>query len=232
MTAPQDLLANPLKFMKNNIVLVTYEGSKSDKAGGSMSIANGAKTFKLYTNPNISAKMHGRGGKKINIYVLVPQGPGVHPNYVDVDPNTPITAFFCPFGADATYGTTLDNQSASLMFTTQMDGCTFGIGNATGNSVLVFHSNEAGVGGKSGRAAQAQAQDAALQTAFGNQGVGIASTLSPVGAHNYKTSSKGTEYQATTFGIRTGTQWSFYSQRYTIERGVPRQYGLKEVMAV
>ena len=72
----------------------------------------------------------------------------------------------------------------------------------------------------------------ALCTAFNGQNKFMRGVLTP---NDYRESSKGTLYKATTFGVRdTAThQWKFYSQRYRPENmGPPVKYGLKEVIEV
>jgi hypothetical protein len=79
------------------------------------------------------------------------------------------------------------------------------------------------------------AQDRALRDAFGTHRGGQQFIDAVFAPNDYRVSRGGTEYSATTFGVRdTATSnWTFYAQRYTLERsGPPKVFGLKEVKSL
>jgi hypothetical protein len=145
-----------------------------------------------------------------------------------LDPN-PFVAYFCPFKEKETHGTVI-SSAANLMFTTQMDGCSLGIGSpTTTGDRLIFHAN---AGGQPSVATNTQ--DASLRANFSAGNTLIQQIWGPA---DYRESRKGTFYKATTFGVRTPTTntWSFYSQRYTTEtssHSISTILSLKEVATV
>jgi hypothetical protein len=220
----QQLINNAPQFMQDNIVIVQITG---DTSGGDLSITNGVQPFKLYSLPTVTGRKRNWRKTSVGVYFLHPfAAPVYYPNAVA--DNTQIDAFFCPYEQGKTMGTMISNQ-ANLTFTTQMDGCTFGVGSTTpGGHRLVYHTNKAAVGDPNNPWVQQNAQDTSLRGAFAGAHHMLAGALAPSG---YRTSARGTSYQATTFGVRTGNgTWDFYTQRYTIDRHAPRRYSLKEVV--
>jgi hypothetical protein len=227
----QDLVNDPVGFMRENIVIVNDSGNT---AGGDQSVTNGTTAFQLVSYPAIVGFPHsGVTGTRrkqrgnMEVFELKPiaslgflAGGGAV-----IDP-FPITAFFCPYAAGSTFGTMVTNASR-LMFTTQMDGCSFGVGSATPNGDrLVYHSNMPAVNS----VAQEFAQDGALHTAFSMQNTHIQTVAAP---SLYRTSRKGTLYKATTFGVADANNvWSFWTQQYTIERATPRKYAFKQLIQI
>ncbi len=227
MPAAADLMADPVGFMGENIVIVTMQGDLSNP------IFNGVVNLKLWTRPRAVLRGRKRNWRnsRVGVYYLQPHvAPVYYPDAV-ID-NTQIPAYFCPYNGNATYGTVVAG-GADLAFTTQMDGCSFGVGSATATGDrLVFHANTAAPT----PGAQANAQDQQLRTAFQGQNTQIATIWGPA---DYRVSRGGTSYKATTFGVRTpgangGAHiWRFYSQRYTLDtQGPPQVFSLKEVAYV
>jgi hypothetical protein len=205
-----DLIADPFDFMKNNIVIVEMEGNNAVRR------TTGTTTLRLYSRPTNRVKGHKRDWKKTKtpVYYLSPDPVPVFFMDAIIDP-IPFDAYFCPYRQAETHGTMISGH-AKLMFTTQMDGCTLGIGSATPTGDrLVFHANS---GGTSNVAMNNQ--DRSLRTEFAADGANIEKMWSPT---DYRTSRKGTYYKATTFGVRdtTTNTWSFFCQRYTVEAMAP-----------
>ena len=219
MTAAQDLVNDPLGFMDENILVVKWEGDQSNP------IDRSHHSVQLYTLPLTKARGYRRNWRHspLDVYFMAPTGALLSATAV-ADPH-PFDVFFCPFHVDSTLGSVLTN-AARLMFTTQMDGCSFGVGSkASTGERLVFHANAQT--GNDTSAAMTSAQDRALRAAFLSQGTHIHGILGPV---DYRPSHKNTEYAATTFGIRNGNNWTFHTQRFSVEAsGNAWVYGWKEV---
>lgn len=222
MTAAQDLMNDPVGFMEDNIVIVQMTGDTTAQ------IFNGTTQLKLYSRPLNRVRGRKRNFMKtaVGVYFLHPGAANVYYPDATVDPNL-ITAYFCPYNQNSTHGTVINN-AADLCFTTQMDGCTFAVGHRTANgSRLVMHTNQANQGDPNNAWAQSNAQDQNLRQAYTAQNRYIHGMLAPT---DYRSSSKGTLYQATTFGYRNNGNWEFYTQRYRPETmGPPQVYSLKEV---
>jgi hypothetical protein len=222
MTAAQNLMADPAGFMADNIVIVEMEGNNAPRT------TNGPVTLRLYARPTarITGRKRSWKSPRVGVYYLSPDPVPAFFMDAIIDPNI-ITAYFCPYKQGETHGTMISN-GADLMFTTQMDGCTLGIGSRTpGGDRLIFHANS---GGTSNVAMNNQ--DQSLRAEFRTNNTLIQQMWSPL---DYRTSRRGTAYKATTFGVRNpGTgDWNFYCQRYTVESMTPRiKLGLKEVKDV
>lgn len=107
-------------------------------------------------------------------------------------------------------------REANFCFTITMNGCTFGIGSATGDgTVLVTHANKA--------SSKTQGVDQFDQT-VGAHGSNKVSMMTP---SMYRSMSPG--LTATTFGIRTSKGWKFYFQSYRSENGIFRCYGVMPI---
>jgi hypothetical protein len=215
-----DLLNDPVTTLSNNILIVNTNGAVGLANG---TVNNGTSMYQFYSKQNASGWKRNLLKSAVPVYFLYPVGVVVA-NGVAVD--VPFAAFFCPYEPNKTLGTTVTN-GARLMFTAEMDGCSFGIGSpANDGSRLVYHANR-NVGGG---APQLNAQDQDLRTWFRNQHTFIHGVLSPV---DYRRSSKGTFYEATTIAVADNhNQWSFYSQRHALESVVPPRYSLKGVVTV
>jgi hypothetical protein len=223
MTAAQNLVNNPVNFMNQNIVIVEMMGDTAPL------FTIGVTSVTLLQRPtaNVTGHMRGNPNASVDVYFLVPDPvPGWMMFGGNVaDPN-PFNVYFCPYQGGETHGTMISN-GANLMFTTQMDGCSLGIGSTTqAGDRLIFHANR---GGKSKQAIRAQEQS--LRQEFRNLYTHIERIWEP---KDYRISRGGTYYKATTFGVRDPLNaWSFYSQRYTTEAVYPvTTYSLKHVLNV
>ncbi|MEJ0019260.1 MAG: hypothetical protein WDN25_22435 [Acetobacteraceae bacterium] len=228
MTASQDLAQGPLDFMNDNILIVPMLGNNA------VPVTQGTTTVQIYSRPTnrVRGRRHNWRRTEVGVWFMVPQGAAAAPPDAVIDPN-PLTVYFCPYHDNSTLGAVVSN-GANLMFTTQMDGCSFGIGSASpaGNR-LVYHTNEAAVGGTGGPGAQSNAQDRSLRDNFGATNTNIEAILAP---NDYRTSRRGTVYKSTTFGVRNAAsnQWHFFAQRFTegAQVGHLRTFILKEVVQV
>jgi hypothetical protein len=219
MTAAQDLAANVLTFMENNIVIVSMDGDTSVRS------TVGTTAVQLYSRPGTTG--HKRNWKKsrVGVYYMAPATADVS-RYGHADPN-PITTYFCPYKERETHGTVISN-GANLFFTSQMDGCSLGIGQPDAAGCrLIFHANAAGTTFEA-----LNRQDQLLRTEFARDATMIQAIWSP---RDYRESRKHTLYMATTFGVRdpANNTWEFYCQRYTVQSLAPhRTLGLKGVFRV
>ncbi len=120
-------------------------------------------------------------------------------------------AYICPYRTDASLSKQLGN-AASLMFTAEMSGCSFGIGIQSKAGVLVMHSNEARLATQDSTDPQVQGQLQALQT-----GNASARMLQP-GMYRH-VDDDGMDTRSTTLGIRVGGKWEFWYQNFNFGVG-------------
>ena len=144
--------------------------------------------------------------KPASLYEISPAAPG--------DANT-FPAYICRWQGDSVCTKTLGHD-ADVMFTGNMNGCTFGVGMPAGDgSVRVGHANAArqaeGTADNPDFTTQRQAQ----YNALASRGAG-ASIVDPNAYRaNVTYSGKGSndfEIVAVTVGIRIGGKWEFYYQ--------------------
>ncbi len=218
-TPAKDFLLNTQDFMRNNILLVNQTGHANGP------VSRGTVSICVYPAfNNATGYIRKLGKPEIDVYYATISG--AEPMQARPDPFT-FQAYFCPYADDSCLGVVL-GHAASIMLTTQMDGCSFGRGSVTENGeVLVFHANAKT--GNNTRAAMTNAQDKMLRTAFRSQGVFMKGTLAP---NDYLKSKNDTFYAATTFGEKDAKgRWNFYAQRFSVEYGgAGFRYGLKEVV--
>ena len=217
----QKLFADPVEFMKNNILIVPDTGDTSVR------LSTAPRTVCLYWYPPGNGNTgYKRNFRKSPMPVYYIGRPGHTQNTQRTD-GQQFAVYFCPYETNSYHGVVLGN-ACQLMLTTQMDGCSLGIGSRTGNGeVLVFHANSAA--GNTTQAMMQTAQTAQLQGAFNTEVAAITASLNP---SDYLTSKRGTNYAATTFGVRdAGNQvWHFYTQRFSIETGGSGfKFGWKEL---
>ncbi|WP_146191592.1 hypothetical protein [Azospirillum humicireducens] len=120
MTPEEEFAKNPLKFMKNNIVIAPSNIPNVD--------------FNLFLfNFQLSRSYFGKfpmGIKKINVYNLIPDRS-----------KGKILAYWCPYKQSGTCEIVVGNL-ADFMFTVKMDGCSFGIAPPAGDGTRrVAHIN-------------------------------------------------------------------------------------------
>lgn len=197
---PGNLLVDPVDFMRKNLVLPDHNSIGMTQA------ESGAKSLCLI--PSNSVARH--NGMNTPIFILRRyRGQG--------NVECTFQGFWCSYAQNATYTCKLDDR-ASLCFTATMDGCTFGAIPAAGHARCdVAHSNEATFAANRGahfghegaRQFQDMEQTNRVKHALGDG----ASTIKPsdyMYDHNNARILK-----STTFGVRTGANWAFYTQTYT-----------------
>lgn len=205
--AIDDFYNDPKEFLKTNVVRVGGIPVKSGETTNSV--------FYLIIRKKEHAKVVDDSGREIGkVYDLARS-----------DGTTGIKAYFCPYKQNSSCFITL-GAAANYMFTTQMDGCTFGIGSNAGGNILVGHANYAAIGkeweqGNSmaldpsgtnsapsnvamGRQRQRQSQLNVLQSKMDWKGKFIK-------PEDYMPADAG---RATTFGVRKAGGWSFYTAMY------------------
>ena len=215
----QRFTGEPLSFMRDNLVVVPFEGAAEDTKDEPLDLV-------LYTLPpsnSVAKKQH--GGACGLYFITMKSVLRYSAAAVSVGE---FKGYFCPYKTDNTLGTVISNK-ADMMFTAAMDGCSFGIGSegAQGER-LVYHSNLAGMGSASDQSRQGQAQDMTLRMVLGGR---TETVFSPA---DYRTDSTGEQQRSTTFGLRdvVSGKWSFYSQTYTSQPGAIRTFVLKTVTQI
>lgn len=207
-----NLLIDPLDFMQKNLVVPLHDNLGTDQGQAGlvqMCLVKSAQP----------GRQHGNDVDKYIVYRYRGQA----------NAEAAFLAFWCPYAQNAVRTCTLDD-SASLMFTATMDGCTFAVtGQDARGNCRVGHANAARFGanreavyGMAGaRQFQAGEQANQLQHALGG---GAMQTIKPA---DYMADFDGAMVKkSTTFGIRTGGTWNFYTQTYVIQGG---RYFLRDV---
>jgi hypothetical protein len=210
MATAADLIANPTRFMRAHLLMVT---SAAGALGGQRNF-----TFRQ-TNAYRGVNLLGDGAP-MEVYSLVPSGNGA--------PGEPVTAWWCPYSAGQALGAVLPGAGGpSMMFTPVMDGCTFAAGSVNPNGdVLVYHVNATGVTSGLGRDATDE-QKGELQRWVQRE---VARDLVPNGKiidpDDYYVPDKaivavpqGAKITTVTFGRRSANSgWRFYThQWFTVE---------------
>ncbi len=204
-----DFIADPVGFMRGCVVIVTLNEMNPGKYWLKFDdyVANGTSVIGSQT------------GTAIPVYKLVKGTSG----------DNSFEAFWCPYGQSEVHACNLDN-SADLVFTPQMDGCTLGLGSAADGCVRIAHAN----GAKFGRS---EVGDARKAKAREYQAVMLATTISGptqmVTPDVYQADhGDGAQVlKSTTFGVRQGhDDWQIYCQRYE-RRGNYRVF-LRDIMQV
>ena len=200
---PDNILLDPLRFMQNNLVIPDHQNI------GTTQQESGVKSLCL-VRAGRSAKRH---GQDVPTYLLrVFRG--------QTNAEATFRAFWCPYAQNETLTCNID-RDAALFFTATMDGCTLGVNDQGGGAAQVAHANsgrfgadrEATYGLDGARQFQASEQANRIGHAIG----GGAALIQPADyMDDYGT---GRERKSTTFGIRTGGTWNFYTQTYVINGG-------------
>ncbi len=208
-SAAAQFAADPVGWMNDNILVVAFEGGPNDTL-------NDTPLDLCLIKRSPAAGKASKLGRLLGLFAIGTKSfvPCVA-NVESVSP--PFKAYFCPYRGGQTLGTMI-GSNANFMFTTQMDGCSLGIGmpNGTGGR-YIYHSN---VGGN------IQQQSTNLNTVMGRQNI---QTIWEPG--NYRFEFGQAELCCTTFGVRdttTGT-WSFYGQTYSRAYTNPDKFYLREV---
>lgn len=127
-------------------------------------------------------------------------------------------AYLVEYGDNKTPLTVL-GQAATLCFTANMNGCTFGIGSQSTatSSLVVTHSNSRGHGSQEGNVS-----DQRLKAGFV---VGTGGRLFE--PEHYRSHGK----QSITFGYRKpGKKWKFCFLSYRRSRGIVTSYGVQDIL--
>ena len=198
MTMAQDFVANAgdegwiTTFFTNHIVAVVYSQSQNNPGVHNMGLVDG------WTTGGLNIGYTGRTDTGANMPVV---SVANEPGFGDTFPS-----YWCPYQANQAPHAYLRN-AAPYMFTAKMDGCSFGIGGASPNgSVRVSHCNVAGKG---------KEQLTMLENFFSTRTRGLRTTF---GRSSYRFPVGNTaSTMATTFGIRVGNDWKFYSQVYAVD---------------
>lgn len=132
-------------------------------------------------------------GRPLGVYQLRSNGTGDHNS---------VRSYVCNYTPNAVETVTL-GSAGDYCFTTNLNGCTFGIGPAVRGVRRVSHAN---TGGNS--LAQRNQTWNAHGVAANSLGIKM---LEPA---EYRRLNTTTNLQATVFGIRRGLNWSFYYQVY------------------
>lgn len=153
--------------------------------------------------------------KPASLYEVLPAAQG--------DQNA-FPAYICRWSGDHVCTKTL-GRHADVMFTGNMNGCTFGVGiSAADGTVRVGHANAASLAGGTADNPDFTAQRQAQHSALSTRGAGNRIVDPNVYRANVSYSgvgSKDFEIIAVTVGIRIGGKWEFYyqHQRYGGTRG-------------
>ncbi len=138
-------------------------------------------------------------GRPMDVYRVRTDGHGAH---------DAVPAYVCNYTAGGVHSVDLAH-AGDFCFTTNLNGCTFGVGPVAGaGRRRVTHANTGG--------------NTVLQRAqvWGSQGVAPNSPhvalLEPA---EYRRLGGGGNLNATVFGVRTGVLWRFYFQLYTAVGG-------------
>jgi hypothetical protein len=167
----QKLFADPVGFMKNNILIVPDTGDISVR------LSTAPRTVCLYWYPPGAGNTgYRRTFRKPAMPVYYIGRPG-HMQATQQTDGQQFAVYFCPYESNDYHGVVLGN-ACELMLTTQMDGCSLGIGSRTANGeVLVFHANSGA--GNNTQALMQTAQIAQLQGAFNAEVAAITASLNP-----------------------------------------------------
>ena len=193
-TVRSALLEDTKAFLESNAVLI-YGSNKS---------ASGEKKFVIQATDDTGWKSNvGGSGKDVPFYVIYdaksynakatgPQSAPIDVHYVSMRER----------GVDGWEDAemthyALPSTGASVMVTSKINGCTFGIGSNAQGSRLVSHLKPPGSGGAKERLLLESGTRAGF--AGGKLDVSVMSSG---------------EQNGTVIGIRTGSNWTFYAQRF------------------
>lgn len=175
MTPIQKLLADPVEFIKNNLLIVTdpnvwYPSEISmvdDKRRAKLALVDMTKEdYVIRPGPSKWSRLFGsRATKKTSaegLYrvVMAPK---------DAKPEDVFLSYICPYKQDMG-GMMVLGADADIMVTAEMTGCTFGIGSegAITKTRMVMHANAASSGTRESFAPQAKAQQQMVTSALGS----------------------------------------------------------------
>ncbi|MDX8130257.1 hypothetical protein QLH52_23405 [Methylomonas sp. OY6] len=122
MTAISDFVANPKQFLKNNVLRVLFTMPAQPNSIG---------MFKFERKNYDAVKL--ATGANIPCYSLVPihgQEATIFSRNATSANRDYLRAYWCPYEDDAMHSIMV-GAGADFMFTSNMDGCSFGVGSAT-----------------------------------------------------------------------------------------------------
>jgi hypothetical protein len=194
MLQKSDFYRDPKDFLKENVVRINGAQIKLNYGEN----PNQVYRFILQEDGEWRKVVDGTGKTVGAVYRLVRDDNAVEG----------INAYFCPYKKGETNWVTL-GTAAHYMFTPQMDGCTFGIGNDAKGAVIAGHANSADVGSKwaedygkdAGLARQRAAQLNILRYKIKTNGHYIEPEQYMVDEAS----------RATTFGVLRQDGWKFYT---------------------
>ncbi len=199
-----DLRANPLTFLRHYKLVIAGGGSKSNSGIATFSFDDKTVTVKGFTTG-----LSGMVGKtKDRPYIKFSHKSGL------ADPNPDVAGgkFNAHYVAMKQIGDdvrtthyTLPGTGPDLMLTSQLSGCTFGIGSAAKGSQLVSHIQPN---------ANATASD--LHEAVAD---GLTSGGGKFFERQNGASYENTSNRATVVGVRNSGTWKFYAQIYKTGSG-------------
>jgi hypothetical protein len=141
--------------------------------------------------------------KPARLYEIRPAAPGG---------NNAFPAYICRWDEDHVCTKTLGHD-ADVMFTGNMNGCTFGVGIAAADgTVRVGHANAASWGGGTEDNPEFTAQRQKQKGALTTEGAGAYFVDPDVYRANVNYASKDYEIIAVTVGLRINNKWEFYYQ--------------------
>ena len=218
MTAAQDLVADPLTFLRDN--LLRYAGPRDPQphhlqANGTMLLAlelkdpqnhpaardrNRKGLPRLLKHLNLASRLGVSLTRGVNYYLAR------RATAADAPADT-FPAYVCPYGENQGRSVFLGTD-ATLMFTVEMSGCSFGIGMPNGNGhVLVMHANDIDAGAQYGPRLQDTRQYTRLVSANVYQ-----QALEP---GDYRTHDGQTiDTRATVMGLWRQGRWEFWYQHF------------------
>lgn len=219
----QQLLADPVRFIRKNLltlsgalneprtqdlgpnrtVRLTLEQLPGGLEGyGALTRRRNRKGLAKLRNKIMGAEQH----RAMDFYRVVLAGP-------NTPANDSFEAYICPYRQDHDLGAIVGTH-ASLMFTAEMTGCSFGVGMpARDGSRYVVHSNQARHATQDSTAPQEAAQLDALK-----ERVQRGHALQP--RHYRNVGDDGVDERATMIGVRTDGAWQFWYQHYNFGDGV------------
>lgn len=197
-----DFVANPRQFLRNNILRANFQLPGN---------ANHIRQFKFTLRPYTGTRLADNAqipvyalepilGQELNIFQRNP--PSRNRDYLD--------AYWCPYDPGQLHAIVVDN-AADFMFTTNMDGCSFGVGHATPTgSRRVAHVNLWGATADSRGAQNMMLAVGGYDRLLINPNDYMQTPLAPTAVNG--------EIKVTTFGIRNTASghWSFWSQQYRL----------------
>lgn len=201
MPTVADLIRQKRAFFEQNIVLVSYSATCNEGQVYEMGMEDG---WCAAPGMNLGWTGIGPDSRPMNIVTILNVPTARDPK---------VKAYWCPYQGGS-FRHAFVESAADFTFTAKMDGCTFAVGSEVpGGGRFVVHANAGG---------NEQAQDDMLAGAdspvHGDHGTHF---LAP-SAYRAQTLERNT--QATTFGIRDNTGWTFESLVLLFEPAFRRIY--------